>query len=202
MSVKQSDFEILLAKYSDRNNAIALLKQYRPYLEQLPSIRRPEQSLITIPLPIVRIREGLTPASNASACTPRQPQASTTSSVPVATHLPCDLAILMCDPEWKIKMGAEILVFIHRPQEDFSDLLGRWRQTQVYLDRDYEWLMPLREQHMLSEAADKIYPLFILFDSTSERIQQGLVGAELPYIVHINHSYTEEETKETFSSQE
>ncbi|MDJ0690536.1 MAG: hypothetical protein QNJ41_18755 [Xenococcaceae cyanobacterium MO_188.B32] len=32
MPVKQSDFEILLAKYSDRTSAIALLKQYRPYL--------------------------------------------------------------------------------------------------------------------------------------------------------------------------
>lgn len=206
MPVKQSDFEILLAKYSDRTSAIALLKQYRPYLEKLPSIRRPQQSLITIPLPIVRIREGLTPASNAGACTPRQPQATNkshiTSSVPVATHLPCDLAILMCDPEWKIKMGAEILVFIHRPHEDFSHLLGRWRQTQVYLDRDYEWLMPLGEKHMLSEAADNIYPLFIIFDSTPERIKQGLVGAELPHIVHQTHSSTEEEITETFSPQD
>lgn len=190
MPVKQSDFESLLAKYSDRTSAIALLKQYRPYLEKLPSIRRPEQSLITIPLPIVRIR---------------QPNISTKSSihspVPVATHLPCDLAILMCDPEWKIKMGAEILVFIHRPHEDFSHLLSRWRQSQVYLDRDYEWLMPPREQHMLSESADSIYPLFILFDSTPERIKQGLVGAKLPYIIQTTNS-SSEETTETFSTQD
>jgi hypothetical protein len=51
----------------------------------------------------------------------------------VFTYLPCDIAIIMCDPEWKIKTSVEILVFIHRPHEDFSDLLGRWRQSQVYL---------------------------------------------------------------------
>ncbi len=47
MSVQQSDYETLLAEYSTRIGAIALLKQYRPYLEAIPSIRRPEQSLIT-----------------------------------------------------------------------------------------------------------------------------------------------------------
>lgn len=192
MPVKQSDFEILLAKYSDRTSAIALLKQYRPYLEKLPSIRRPEQSLITIPLPIVRIRQ-LEVTNKLSV---------NSSSRPVATHLPCDLAILMCDPEWKIKMGAEIIVFIHRPQEDFSHLLGRWRQTQVFLDRDYEWLMPLGKKHMLSEAADSIYPLFILFESTPERIKQGLVGAALPHIIQSAPSVTEEEITETLSSQD
>ncbi len=191
MPVKQSDFESLLAKYSDRSNAIALLKQYRPYLEKLPSIRRPEQSLITIPLPIVRIRQS--PITN---------KTSIHSPVPVATHLPCDLAILMCDPEWKIKMGAEILVFIHRPYEDFSHLLSRWRQSQVYLDRDYEWLMPQQEQHILSEAAERVYPLFIIFDDTPERIKQGLVGAKLPYIVQMTYSSDEEEITETFSSQD
>lgn len=192
MPVKQSDFEILLAKYSDRTSAIALLKQYRPYLEKLPSIRRPEQSLITIPLPIVRIRQ-LEVTTRLSV---------TSSDVPVATHLPCDLAILMCDPEWKIKMGAEILVFIHRPQEDFSHLLGRWRQTQVFLDRDYEWLMPLGKKHMLSEAADSIYPLFILFDSTPERIKQGLVGAALPHIIQSVSSVTEEGITEIIPAQD
>ena len=38
MPVKQSDFEILLSKYSDRASAIALLKEYRPYLEKLPKL--------------------------------------------------------------------------------------------------------------------------------------------------------------------
>ncbi|MEN9567453.1 MAG: hypothetical protein RLZZ69_2649, partial [Cyanobacteriota bacterium] len=92
----------------------------------------------------------------------------------VATSLPCDLAILMCDPEWKIKMGAEIIVFIHRPEEDFSDLINRWRQTQVYLDQDYEWLMPPNEQHIISEAAESINPLFVVFAETSDRLKQRL----------------------------
>lgn len=173
ISIKKSDYETLLAEYSTRTGAIALLKQYRPYLEALPSIRRPEQSLITIPLPVVRIRKPESLANNPlQSQTPR-----------FATSLPCDLAILMCDPEWKIKMGMEIIVFIHRPEEDFSDLIDRWRKTQVYLDRDYEWLMPPNEQHMISEAAEEINPLFVVFEGTSDRIKQGLFGAGFPYLV-------------------
>ncbi|MDT3674213.1 MAG: hypothetical protein DWQ51_03370 [Microcystis wesenbergii TW10] len=45
-------------------------------------------------------------------------------------------------------LGSEILIFIHRPGEDFSDLLKRWRETQICLDKEYEWLMPPREQQM------------------------------------------------------
>ena len=173
MSIKKTDYEISLAQYSTRTGAIALLKQYRPYLEALPSIRRPEQSLITIPLPVVRLRKPeLISSNDLQVKTPR-----------VATPLPCDLAILMCDPEWKIKMGSEIIVFIQRTEEDFSDLVNRWRKTQVYLDRDYEWLMPPNEQHMISEAAEEINPLFVLFEGTSDRIKQGLAGAGFPYIV-------------------
>ena len=173
MSINKSDYEILLSEYSTRRGAIALLKQYRPYLEALPSIRRPEQSLITIPLPVVRIRRPELASNNVLPTkTPR-----------IATSLPFDLGILMCDPEWKIKMGAEIIVFIHRPEEDFSDLIARWRQTQVYLDQDYEWLMPPNERHMLSEAAEAIHPLFVVFESTSDRIKQGLSGAGFPYVV-------------------
>ena len=173
MSVKQSDYETLLAEYSTRRGAIALLKQYRPYLEALPSIRRPEKSLITIPRPVVRIRRPeLAPNVPLPTRIPR-----------IATSIPCDLGILMCDPEWKIKMGAEIIVFIHRPEEDFSNLIDRWRQTQVYLDQDYEWLMPPKEQHMFGEAAEEINPLFVVFEATSDRIKQGLAGAGFPFIV-------------------
>ena len=91
----------------------------------------------------------------------------------------------MCDPEWKIKTGVEIFVFIHRPQEDFSDLLGRWRQTQVLLDKEYEWLMPPRYKHILSEGANTIYPLFVIFAETPERIIRGLQGAFLPFVTSL-----------------
>ncbi len=182
MSIKQSDYETLLAEYSTRHGAITLLKQYRPYLETLPSTRRPEQSLVTIPLPVVKIRQ---PPSDGKLT-------SSSSLRATATSIPCDLGILMCDPEWKIKMGTEILVFIHRPDEDFSQLLGRWRQTQVYLDRDYEWIMPPQEQHMLSEAAEQIRPLFVLFESTLDRIKQGLAGAGLPFVIQTSDFVTEE----------
>ncbi|MGF1589379.1 MAG: hypothetical protein ACFCU7_09065 [Pleurocapsa sp.] len=188
-SIKKSDYETLLAEYSTRSGAIALLKQHRPYLEALPSIRRPEQSLITIPLPVVRIRRPeLTVNNPLQVKTPR-----------VATYLPCDLGLLMCDPEWKIKLGIEIIVFIHRPEEDFSDLIDRWRKTQVYLDQDYEWLMPPNEQHMISEAGEEIKPLFVVFEGTSDRIKQGLAGAGFPYIVQSLNSAAESEISEIIS---
>ncbi|BAZ45882.1 hypothetical protein NIES4102_29100 [Chondrocystis sp. NIES-4102] len=182
MPVNKSDYETFLAEYSTRSGAIALLKQYRPYLEAVPSIRRPEQSLITIPLPVVRIRRReLAIKESIHSITPR-----------IATSVPCDLAILMCDPEWKIKVGTEIIVFIHRPEEDFSDLIARWRQTQIFLDQDYEWLMPPKEQHMFSEKAEMINPLFVVFEATSDRLKQGLAGAGFPFIVQSLNSDTEE----------
>ncbi|BAZ51778.1 hypothetical protein NIES4103_44360 [Nostoc sp. NIES-4103] len=182
MPVQKSDYEASLAEYSNHLAAIALLKQHRPYLEMIPSLRRPDDSVITIPLPIVRFR-------------------STVTTTPQATCLPCDVAILMCDPEWKIKTGVEILIFIHRPHEDFSDLLGRWRQTQVCLDQDYEWLMPPRHSHILSEGANTIYPLFIVFPETSERIQRGLVGAELPFIMEAEQLVIEDNLIDSCSSE-
>jgi hypothetical protein len=164
MFVQKSHYEACLAEYSDIIGAIALLKQHRPYLEMLPSLRRPDESIIAISLPIARLRSEVTNKTEAIC-------------------LPCDVAILMCDPEWKIKTGPEILIFIHRPHEDFSDLLGRWRQTQVYLDKDYEWLMPLQYKHILSEGTNTTYPLFVVFSETPERIKRGLMGATIPFLV-------------------
>ena len=86
-------------------------------------------------------------------------------------------------------------MYIHRPEEDFSDLLGRWRQTQVLLDKDYEWLMPPRYQHIFSEGANSIYPLFIVFSETPERIIRGLHGASLPFVSQITIS-AQQETEE------
>ncbi|MBD2345867.1 hypothetical protein [Anabaena subtropica] len=172
--MQKSDYEASLAEYSNHQAAIALLKQHRPYLEMIPSLRRPDESVIIIPLPIVYLRNSV-------------------SATTQATCLPCDVAIIMCDPEWKIKTGAEILLFIHRPHEDFSDLLGRWRQTQVLLHQDYEWLMPLRHSHILSEGADTVYPLFVVFNERSERIQRGLIGTELPFVIQAPCSLMEED---------
>jgi len=100
---------------------------------------------------------------------------------------------LMCDPEWKIKTGVEIFIFIHRPQEDFSTILERWRQTQIWLNQGYEWLMPKRHQHLLSEGADDIHPLFVLFHETPERIRRGLRGAGLPLVVQTVYTLDEED---------
>ncbi|MDZ8107070.1 MAG: hypothetical protein RM338_15835 [Nostoc sp. DedQUE12a] len=179
MTMQKSQYEASLAEYSNHQAAIALLKQHRPYLEMIPSLRRPDDSVISIPLPIVRLRQ-------------------TATTVSQTISLPCDVAILMCDPEWKIKTGVEILIFIHRPHEDFSDLLGRWRQSQVILDNDYEWLMPLRHSHILSDGANSIYPLFVVFPETSERIQRGLVGAELPFIIQTSNFLFEENSTDAF----
>lgn len=183
MSIDRTHYEAVLAECCDALGAIALLKRYRPYLEMLPSMRRPDESLITIPLPIVKFRHAASTSSSGSTGTE-------------ALCLPCDLAILMCDPEWKIKTGVEVFVFIHRPGEDFSDLLSRWRQTQVVLSRGYEWDLPLRYKHILSEGADNTYPLFVVFEETPERIKRGLKGAFLPFVVQQACNIAVEETIE------
>ena len=150
-------------------------------------MRRSEESVITIPLPIVKLRHSSPSASGHMTIT-------TVESV----MLPCEVAIVLCDPEWKIKTGREIFVFIHQPEEDFSDFLGRWRRTQVLLDKDYEWVMPPRYQHILSEGAAKIYPLFVVFEETLERIKKGLKGASLPFVTQAL-TIAEEETEEMAS---
>lgn len=190
MSVEQSDYESLLCEYSHRQGAIALLKQYRPYLEMIPSLRRPEKSLITIPLPLIRLRHTkATLDNNHNLCSWQE-----------TIYLPCDIAILMCDPQWQIKIGCEILIFIHRPQEEFSQLLSRWRQTQIYLDQTYEWLMPVGEEHMFSDCAEQICPLFVIFEKTHSRIKRGLTGANLPFLVHIPaQELSSDETRESLS---
>lgn len=170
MSIQKALYEEVLAECSNSLDAIALLRQHRPYLETIPSMRRPEESVISIPLPLVKLRDSV-PGSHGISST----RTNTVS-------LPCDLAILMCDPEWKIKTGVEILIFIHRPDEDFSDLLSRWRQAQIYLSGGYEWNMPLRYRHILSEGTDSVYPLFVVFEGTSERVIRGLKGAFLPFV--------------------
>ncbi|WP_448561679.1 hypothetical protein [Trichothermofontia sp.] len=163
-------YDELLAEYSNRVPVIALLREYRPYLEMLPSLRRPTESLIPIPLPLVKAQ---LPHANGDNASP----------VRQAVRLPCDVGIVLCDPDWKVKTGVEIFLFIHRPGENFSDLLGRWRQTQVWLSYPYEWIMPLRYRHIFSEGADTIYPLFVLLKDTPEHIHRGLKGARLPVVV-------------------
>ncbi|MEB3357844.1 MAG: hypothetical protein VKK04_14030 [Synechococcales bacterium] len=173
MVVRQFQYEELLAEYSDHQSMIGLLRQFRPYLEMLPSMRRPDESLITLPLPLVRLR------SNAPAMGTHFPSLLAGDLV----QLPCEIAVLMCDPEWKIKTGVEICVFIHRPHEDFSGLLGRWRQTQIWLDKGYDWIMPPRHKHIFGEGAEETYSLFVIFPETPERIKRGLIGASLPFVV-------------------
>ncbi|MGF1496653.1 MAG: hypothetical protein ACFB8W_07490 [Elainellaceae cyanobacterium] len=173
MVVRQFQYEELLAEYSDHHSMIALLRQFRPYLEMLPSMRRPDESLITIPLPLVRLR------SAAPAMGVHFPSLAAGDLV----RLPCEVAVLMCDPEWKIKTGVEICVFIHRPNEDFSEFLGRWRQTQIWLDKGYDWVMPPQHKHIFGEGAEDTYSLFVIFPETPERIKRGLMGASLPFVV-------------------
>lgn len=95
MSTHQIQYDTLLSHYSNPLESLTLLRQYRPYFELIPSLRRPIDSLISIPFPVVQI----------------------TSSHLNQNHvrLECDLALIMCDPDWKVKTGKEIFVFIHRP---------------------------------------------------------------------------------------
>ncbi len=154
-------YETLLSLYSNRENAIALLRQYRPYFELIPSVRRSTDSLLCVPLPVVKLA-GADPASH--------------------VQLPCDIAMLTCDPEWKIKTGEEIFVFIHRPGEDFSGLLGRWRQVEVMLAREYYWLLPWKYRFVMNEKGERFHPLFVTLSCTPERIRRGLRGAALPFV--------------------
>lgn len=171
MAIKPIQYETLLSTCTDHQGALDLLKRHRPYFEAVPSVRRPEESIVTLPLPNVRVRAG-------AHITPQSPAISAGKMV----TLPCDVALLMCDPEWKIKTGIDIFVYIHRPQEDFSELLMRWRQTQILLDQGYEWLMPQTHRHLLSDGSDANHPLFVLFPQSPDRIRQGLVGAALPTV--------------------
>ena len=170
MTILDSQYQELLATYSDAFDAQLLLRDYRPYFEKIPSIRRATDSIVPIPLPTVQIRH--TDSQSGMLETPFERKS-----------LPCDIAILMCDPDWQIKNREEIFLFIHRPGEAFSDLLGRWRKTQVLLNREYIWDMPMGYEHMLSEGSDKRYPLFVLFDESHPRLIKGLKGAKLPYII-------------------
>jgi hypothetical protein len=172
MTILKFHYEEVLATYSQSVAVIELLRGHRPYLEMIPSMRRPQESVITLPLPIVRLRHSQPSPYGSGNITTTEP-----------TLLPADVGVLMCDPEWKIKTGREVFIFIHRPDEDFSELLGRWRRTQVLLGKEYEWMLPPRYQHFLSEGAEKIYPLFVVFDETPARIVKGLKGASLPHVV-------------------
>lgn len=172
MAIKPIQYETLLSVCTDHEGALELLKHHRPYLEAVPSMRRPDESVITLPLPNVRVRDGVHLNPHSQSIAPGS-----------VVTLPCDVALLMCDPEWKIKTGIEIFVYIHRPQEDFSDLLMRWRHTQILVDRGYEWLLPQRYEHLLSDGTDKTYPLFVVFPETPSHILQGLRGAGLPTVL-------------------
>ncbi len=174
MTSPRQVYEFLLTEYSHHEAAISLLQQYRPYVEMVPSIRRSQDSLMALPLPIIKVRR---------LASPECQQFPTIHKSASSCLLPCDLAYLLCDPEWKIKMGGEIIVMIHRPDEHFSDLLNRWRQTQVLLDSDYEWVMPNYYQQLITEGSDRIYPLFVLNSSSDDRIKQGLINGHLPFVV-------------------
>ena len=167
-------YEELLADCCHYDGILSVLTQHRPYFEALPSVRRPEVSVVAIPLPNVRSRE-------------TEETGGIIDTRYCIRPLPCDVALMMCDPEWKIKTGIEIVLFIQRPGEEFSDLLSRWRQTQVELGQGVEWMMPRRHKHLLAEGTETPHPLFVVFvpaegeaSSQAARIIRGLTGASLP----------------------
>jgi hypothetical protein len=189
------DYEIVLGKYCDCQAALDLLQQQRRYLELIPSMRRLSESLIAVPLPSIRLRQ--IPKHNVGNY-PLAPIATTSKTIP----LPCDLVYIPCDPEWQIKMPGEIVIFIHRPDEELSELLSRWRQVQVLLDNDYEWLMPDSRRHVMCEGSERVYPLFVLFESSPDRIKKALHSASLPIaIVPPIDSYKENEDSQSSNAE-
>lgn len=171
-------YEELLANCCHYEGVLSILTQHRPYFEALPSIRRLQESMVIIPLPNVRSRE----VSEVGG------QIDTRNYV---RPVPCDIALMICDPEWKIKTGIEIVLFIQRPKEEFSDLLRQWRQTQVELGQGVEWLMPRKYKHLLAEGTMEPRPLFVVsMPAENEgcdravRTIHGLTGAGLPVAIH------------------
>ncbi len=189
-------YEELLASCCHYDGILAILMQHRPYFEALPSVRRPQESMVAIPLPNVRTRE----ISETGGLIDTRYR---------IRQLPCDIALMMCDPEWKIKTGIEIVLFIQRPGEDLSDLLSRWRQTQIELGQGVEWLMPRQHKHLLAEGTETPHPLFVVFTTTKEemtaretRMVRGLTGAGLPVARWAIVADPEELVLETLASTE
>ena len=174
MTVQQSHYEEVLARYSRAEDTIALLRRHRPYLEAIPSLRRPNESLIPIPFPLIRLHDSIA-----------QDGLKNSIGAQETICLPCEFGAIMCEPDWKIKTGIEIFILVHRPNEELSDLLLRWRKIQVLLAKGYEWVMPFRYRHIFCDAAERIFPLFVLFDETPERVRRGLSGAQLPYVIEL-----------------
>ncbi len=172
-------YEELLASCCHYEGVLSILTQHRPYFEALPSIRRLQESMVIIPLPNVRSREVLEVGG----------QIDTRNYI---RSVPCDITLMICDPEWKIKTGIEIVLFIQRPREEFSDLLRRWRQTQVELGQGVEWLMPRQYKHLLAEGTMEPHPLFVVSMPNNDdeecdravRAVHGLTGAGLPVAIH------------------
>ncbi len=191
MPVQKHQYETWLSEHCDAVSTIELLKAHRPYFEAIPSLRRSDESVIALPFPLVRLRSQILQRG--------------VSGMEVGTGetlcLPCELGVMMCDPDWKIKTGIEIFVFVHRPEEDLSDLVGRWRKTQVLLSKDYEWVMPHRYRHIISEGADRLYPMFVVFEETLDRIQRGLIGMNLPFVVETHPLPVREDPVELASAE-
>jgi hypothetical protein len=162
MNTHQHQYDTLLCHYSNPLEAISLLRQYRPYFELIPSLRRPTESVISVPLPVIKL-------DNPTDCHSH-------------IQLHCDLTLIMCDPDWKVKTGREIFVFIHRPGEDFSAILKRWRQVEVVLGDEYYWLLPHKHRNLMGDKGEYHYPLFVTLAYTPERIKRGLDGACLPFV--------------------
>jgi hypothetical protein len=57
MVVKQVQYETLLSTCSEYSGALALLRQYRPYLEAIPVCGDRRESIVTVPLPNIRVRQ-------------------------------------------------------------------------------------------------------------------------------------------------
>ncbi len=187
-------YEELLASCCHYDGILSVLTQHRPYFEALPSIRRLQESMVIIPLPNVRSREISEVGGKIDARdSPRERLRHRIRPVP------CEIALMICDPEWKIKTGIEIVLFIQRPGEEFSDLLRRWRETQIELGQGVEWLMPRKYRHLLAEGTMEPRPLFVVFvpsedgdgdgeasalENRAARTIHGLAGAGLPTATH------------------
>ena len=56
--------------------------------------------------------------------------------------------------------------------------------------------MPPLYIHILNEGTNTIYPLFVVFSETPERIKRGLVGSDIPFVVQSSEFIFDEERNE------
>jgi len=173
MSVKKSHYEASLAEY--KSFSCDRLTEAAPTLPRDGSQSAPtRRKLNHHPLPIVWLRH--------TASADKERGIVTTAAAATSSALRCrnfNVRSRVEDQDW-----VEILSLFIVPKKTFRPAAAL-RQTQVLLDKDYEWLMPPWYKHILS---DGLTPS-ILCSLSLPRHQNESSGACTVLISHLLLKY-------------